>query len=723
MSPVSVDIDLQLIENFLDESIDSLDDISAKIVLLESNPDNIELINQLMRPVHSIKGSAPFFGFTKVRILAHELESLLVLLRNKERLPSAQATTILLEGIDALQHMLARCRNGESEISDAVSFLSLVERVKDEISNKSDTPETVWKHIGEALNKFQNTLSQEVINSSDYKTLLELLARVRPEIKLSHNNTPTLPNSLQKIFTILQEPFQNVLIEEDSQKVLNCLQELLTLSKDTQATKAIEETLETCAAFSQSVGFDPLLRQIVLDKLGLFRHSKYWVNDHSPQEIEANISSVAIFDNTELERHISIQDVSEAEAKTQIHNLEHNYAQRSMRVSQKHIDNFLSYVGELIVVGEMFTYFEKQLEKSSIDVDLVTELKRANVAFGKLSHDLQTSIMSVRRVPAKGLLQKAPKMVRDIAEKKGKEIEVTVIGENLEVDKSHLELLDAPLTHLVRNAADHGIELPAKRELSKKPKKGHITVCLEEFDKWIILSVQDDGGGLNYEAIQKKAESLGLVQAGRAISERNIIDLIFAPGLSTAEAVTDISGRGVGMDVVKRSIEDANGNIEVSSTTNEGTTFKITLPKNVTTQIIDGFVLALQNNIYVVPLEKVIDSYAVKSNEIKNVMGGGKCVTRHETIMPVHSLANLLKLHSPTTSKLTSHKDSATLITIMHNKTPVALIVDELLGVQQVVVKKINSYIKSDSIVGGAVMGDGKLALVLDLEKLLTQQP
>jgi two-component system chemotaxis sensor kinase CheA len=390
----------------------------------------------------------------------------------------------------------------------------------------------------------------------------------------------------------------------------------------------------------------------------------------------------------------------------------HQHDQRTMRVPESHIDAFLQHVGELLVVRDMFDHLRQRMARGEEVEELMAGFRRANETFATLAGELQRSIMSIRLVPMKNLLQKAPRLVRDIAQSEGKRIDVQLIGEDLELDKSLTDLLDAPLTHMVRNAADHGIESEEQRRTAGKPETGTIGVAAELVGEQVVLSIEDDGAGLDYEALHRKAESLGMIPAGKTLSESEMIDLLFCSGVSTAKVVTDISGRGVGMDVVKQAIEQAGGSIHVTSERGQGSRFEIRLPKAVITQIMPGYVVKIDGQRYVLPLNRVRDATALEGQQVDTVAGRGRCVRRHDRVVPVLSVRQAL-------GGGTADAGGQTLVALEANRREVLAEVDEALGIQQVVLRQIVGIGDAGGLVrGGALMGDGAVALVLDPDAL-----
>ncbi|MBF0303238.1 MAG: chemotaxis protein CheW, partial [Desulfamplus sp.] len=392
-------------------------------------------------------------------------------------------------------------------------------------------------------------------------------------------------------------------------------------------------------------------------------------------------------------------------------------ADKTMRVSEKSIDSFLEYVGELVVVEEMFNYLQKKFASLSLDQNIAKNFKRVIETFSTLSDSLRNSILEIRSVPAQALLQKAPRIIRTVADDAGKVVDVTIEGENIRIDKSYVELLDAPLTHIVRNAVDHGIEPPSERISAGKSEKGSVKITVQENRENIELIVSEDGRGLNLPAIAAKAAEMGLIARGQKLDENKIIDMLFMSGVSTAKEVTDVSGRGVGMDVVKKNIDSAGGFINVETREGHGTTFKITLPKSVSTQIVDGFLVKSGNETYVLPMEIIGESFVPDKKDISTVSGGkGEMVLRRGVLMSVVHLSKVLGMDN--CADISEPIDKV-MITIEMGEKNYALCVDDILGVQKVVVKHVEALpVERDCFEGAAMMGDGSVAMIISVDGL-----
>ncbi len=392
---------------------------------------------------------------------------------------------------------------------------------------------------------------------------------------------------------------------------------------------------------------------------------------------------------------------------------------KTMRVYESSIDGFLDFVGELVVVGEMYDHIQKRFAEDFGPIKSVADLKKNNETFNDLSTALQRSVLDVRRVPIKTLLQRAPRIIRDVATAKKKKIKVETEGEKIFIDKSLLESVEGPFVHMIRNAADHGIEIPEKRLEKGKEEVGNVLIAISENETSLFITIKDDGGGINKEIILNKAIENGILtkESVENISEQEIFHLLFAPGFSTAEEVTDISGRGVGMDVVKKSIEGIGGQIHIKSVLNEGSEFTIEIPKTVCVKIMEGFLVAVKSNKFVLPMTNVGESFKITNKEITETFGEGECIMHHGKVFPVVRLEKLLNLQNSSDEK--KEENIGVILDNGTTKNRTVLLVDEVLGTQQVVIKDIEGLPEqSELIAGGAVLGDERVAIVLNLENV-----
>ncbi|MBT9487848.1 MAG: chemotaxis protein CheW, partial [Rubrivivax sp.] len=379
----------------------------------------------------------------------------------------------------------------------------------------------------------------------------------------------------------------------------------------------------------------------------------------------------------------------------------------TLRVSVEKVDQLINLVGELVITQAMLAQNSKD-----IDTALHQQLTAGLADLERNTRDLQEAVMSIRMIPMSVVFNRFPRMLRDLAAKLGKKVELVTQGEATELDKGLVEKITDPLTHLVRNSCDHGIELPAERLAKGKPEHGTLTLVASHQGGSIVIEVRDDGKGLNRGKLLAKARERGL-DAPDSMTDSEVWGLIFAPGFSTAEQVTDVSGRGVGMDVVKKNITSLGGTVEIDSAEGYGMSVRVRLP--LTLAIMDGMSVGVGEEVYILPLGSVVESFQVQSDTIKTIGGRGRVVQVRDEYMPVVDLEKVFEV-----PRFDFEHVSNIMVVVEAEGGRVALLVDELLGQQQVVVKNLESnYRRVEDVSGATIMGDGRVALILDIGSLV----
>jgi two-component system chemotaxis sensor kinase CheA len=372
----------------------------------------------------------------------------------------------------------------------------------------------------------------------------------------------------------------------------------------------------------------------------------------------------------------------------------------------------MSYVGELIVTAETFNYLQKMIEQDKVNPNTVRAFKNANQAFRELSDELQESLMEIRRVPIKGILQKVNMMARELSHQLGKKVKVQLEGQDVQLDKSIAESLEAPLVHVVRNSLDHGLEQAETREAAGKDPEGILRVSASADKEYFYLVVEDDGKGINPDLMRNVAVEKGYMSEAQAaaLTEKEAIGLIFGAGFSTAKSITDVSGRGVGMDVVRTNINALNGSISVDSVVGKGTTITLKIPLSVTLQVIKALHVRVGQANFIISLDEILESLRPMREELSTVEGRGLVLNRRGQITPLIKLYEIFNLEPEFTDPVDG--------LVVMVETPAgryALLVDAVMGQQQVVVKELGAQFKRLSFLSGsALLGDGGLGLVLD---------
>lgn len=391
---------------------------------------------------------------------------------------------------------------------------------------------------------------------------------------------------------------------------------------------------------------------------------------------------------------------------------------RTMRVSEEKVDVFMHYVGDLIEISESFNLLQKRIDINS-DTQLAAEFKDVNSGFNQLSDKLQKSLLAIRKVPVRNLIQKIPRMVRDLANSLSKEVKVEVTGQHVQIDKSMIEALESPINHLVRNCVDHGIETPEERKKAGKSETGIVRIDIAEHGEDVIIKIQDDGAGIDPEKIRKKAIQMGLVTDEQAVqlNERDVLQFIFSSGFSTAKKVSDVSGRGVGMDVVRTNVESLKGSIDLQTTLGQGSTVILRLPSSLTVLVVNGLLVSVGDQQYIIKVEDIYEAIRPKPEEITTVHGYAECLHVHGQIYPLIRLHELFGVETEFTDP------AEALVILAKNKdSRGAILVDKILGQQRAVVKELDkqfSYI--NTVAGTAILANTKIALVLDIPGILAE--
>jgi len=393
-------------------------------------------------------------------------------------------------------------------------------------------------------------------------------------------------------------------------------------------------------------------------------------------------------------------------------------AGRTMRVSEEKIDVFMRYVGDLIEVSESFNLLQMHIDTNP-DRQLAREFKDVNSSFNQLSDKLQKSLLAIRKVPARNLIQKVPRMVRDLANSLGKKVNVKIMGQDVQVDKSMIEALGSPMNHLVRNCVDHGIERPEQRQEAGKDENGVVRIDITEQGDDVTIKIADDGAGIDPEKVRLKAIQMGLVTDKQAaqLNDRDVLQFVLSSGFSTAKQVTDVSGRGVGMDVVRTNVESLKGSIDLQSSLGQGSTVTLRLPSSLTVLVVNGMLVSVGDQQYIIKVEDIYEAIRPKAEEITTVRGCAECLHVHGEIYP------LIRLHELFGVKTELTEPTESMVILARNKDNCgALLVDKILGQQRAVVKELDeqfSYL--NTVAGTAILANTRVGLVLDIPGILAE--
>jgi len=700
------DFDLtQFYQIFFEEAGENLDLMEQMLLSLNLETADDEALNGIFRCAHSVKGGAATFGFSDVAELTHQMESLLDRLRRHELQPNSDMVDVLLESADASRSLLARHQSGGD--GDATPTADLVRRISLLATGKAAPVQTVAAApsvVEKAAIKVEATTqaSSGEISSSQRKLEILIGPLERPE---QADAVQELFRDIPGLGEISAAPTDAINTRCFLVKTMSSDEDLLDLfafhvSRDYIQIKQLDVALsdsmpanqgEAAAATEQLNSFDDPLPDAPLAPL-----PGYGFFDGAPGAPSVGATAPA-----------GEAKASKTPAKSSSSNATVQPEAATIRVAINKVDQLINLVGELVITQAMLAQNSRALDPA-----IYQQLLSGLADLDRNTRDLQESVMSIRMIPMSVVFSRFPRMLRDLAGKLGKKVDFVTQGEATELDKGLVEKITDPLTHLVRNSCDHGVESPAERIAAGKPETGTITLAASHQGGSIVIEVRDDGKGMSRQKILNKARERGL-DVSDQMSDSDVWQLIFAPGFSTAEVVTDVSGRGVGMDVVKRNITALNGTVEIDSVEGYGMKVSVRLP--LTLAIMDGMSVGVGGEVYILPLSSVVESFQVRADAVSTVGQGSQLVKVRDEYMPVIALEKIFQV-----PRFDSDKLCDIMVVVEADGSRVALLVDELLGQQQVVVKNLESnYRKVPNVSGATILGDGKVALILDTGALV----
>ena len=684
----------QFHDAFFEESFEALDAMEAALLKLDIGAPDPELINTIFRVAHSIKGGSATFGFTEIASFTHSLETLLDELRSATMPVTDQVSDTLLKSVDVMRAMLRAVQAKQpidaQRVSDLQFDLEVIIATKNAAPAAAAPPAAVQTPVSPAENAAPAPRWQ--VRFRPYR---ELMARGNDPLRMLREL-----HELGEVRTQIDAQHLPPLAEIEPQ---DChLAWTLELPGEI-AEDAIRQVFDwaegDCDLTIERLGAAPLAESA-----------------HEPAEAPAALlvadppaTPPAAPETTPLSSAPTPVAAPRAETSAKADTGPGAPADSgSIRVSVDKIDELMNTVGELVITQAMLSQLGGQFEGPQAE-----QLRAGLGQLERNMRELQESVMRVRMLPISFVFSRFPRMVRDLAHRLGKQIELKLTGEQTELDKTVLEKIGDPLVHLVRNCIDHGIEPPEKRIAAGKPAAGTVHLDAAHRGGNIAVEVSDDGGGLDKDRILAKARSRGLVGANDTLSDADIYELIFLPGFSTAEKTTDVSGRGVGMDVVRRNVKSLGGKIEVNSQSGRGSRFTITLP--LTLAIVDGQSVAVGSETYIVPLISIVESMQLKNGNVSRLSGKGEVFSFRGDYLPIIRLHELFGVE-PRTHEL----HEGLVVVAEGDGCRAGLFVDDLLGQQQVVIKSLETnYGHIEGISGATILGDGSVSLILDVPGLI----
>ena len=696
-APVSVEFE-RFRQTFFEECSEMLADMEERLSRLQSDGLDLEELNAVFRAVHSIKAGAGAFNYSRLVQFTHTFEYLLDRLRDGRMILDGDIGNLIIQSADILSEMVAAAREERDLAPDF------------EIQIHA----TLKNALGEGESQTEvktQTATMTAVQTAQIGWLVDF--KPKPQM-FRHANEPLLLirelkslGECQITTSLHSLPSLEALKPEDAY-----LSFYIKLRADVPESRVYEvfEFVDGDADITiepWALATGPLM--VDEDEQG------YGFFDQDPlsQISESEAASERFGVNETVKTKSANSPTRQSQSNAQNANGGQAGSGQSIRVELNRVDRLVNTVGELVIAQAMLRQEIAVLTETVLTQGQGLHANESLDSLEALTRELQDCVMAIRMQPVKSVFSRMPRLVREVAGKLNKQVRLVMIGEHTELDKTVIEELADPLTHMIRNSVDHGLESTEKRiELSKNPE-GEIKLTAAHVGSNILIHIEDDGAGINRERVYNKAIEKGIIAAGAKLTDDEICELIFAPGFSTAAAVTDVSGRGVGMDVVRRNIMKIGGRIHISSVEGKGSRFTLVIP--LTLAVLDGMLLAVGKERYILPLTSIIESFVPTGDQLRPLVGGGTLVAvrgDYYRLVRLNTIFGVSHSQSDPTKALIVLVETA-------SGGRIGLLVDELIGQQQVVIKSLKeNYIPVPGLSGATILGDGRVALILDIEQL-----
>lgn len=670
----------QYLDLFLQEAEEQLEILEQETLKLESDP-SVDRLNTIFRAAHTLKGSSRAMGFSNLANLTHEMENVLDLLRSSGLKLTTEITDALLNCMDLLGESKANIGSGKGDSVESKDLVALLQKLQ---SGAGDTGPSIL-----------STQTATTALSPEIEAALALAAQDQPVYRVEFKLREDCAMKFVRAFMAIS-------VIQDGGELLHCVPDRESLEEE-----RFEFTFELY--FQHSGGFATLKQK--LGQIGeLESYELVALATAPPVAAETTGTPVATAaEDTHLE---PTGDATKSAAAPSARRFETG---QTVRVDVARLDELMNLVGELVIDRTRISQIGATLAAKYNYDDNIEALAETVGHITRITSDLQDQIMKARMMPIETVFNRFPRMVRDLAQKIGKDIKLDLIGGETELDRSVIEVIGDPLIHILRNSVDHGIEPPEGREQAGKPKQGTVRVSARHQENHIVIEIVDDGRGIDANRIRAKAVSQGFAtkEAAERMSDKEALQYIFASGLSTAEVVSEVSGRGVGMDIVRSNIQKLGGVIDVETKLGEGTKFSLRLP--LTLAIIRGLLVKVSGIVYVIPLGSVIETLLVPASDIQTVHQREMVVIRGATT----PLVRLRGIFTRQGFEQTAQQEGEYVVIVGLAEQRIGLVVDNLIGEQEVVIKSLNRYCgEIRGISGATILGNGNVALIADVNGL-----
>ncbi|MCK1996143.1 chemotaxis protein CheA [Psychrobacillus psychrodurans] len=682
----------QYLEMFIEESKEHLQACNEHLLELEKNPENIAIVNEVFRSAHTLKGMSATMGYEDIANLTHKMENVLDEIRNSRLHVTAELLDVVFVAVDQLEEMvldIAAGGKGKLDVTDTVQKLHKIETgevipVAATTVEPSIIDDTTTQDNWLTYDDYEMTVIQQSVEQ-DFFTY-EISVKLREDCLLKAARVYMVFELLEKMGDVIKSsPTVENLEGEDFDEIFYVALVTTETSEDVQ--KKLMKVSEVTEVIVNSVTLEQLKKRnsFEVDKV-----------------VETSVMELT--DVTE-----DNQQIVEVKSPEKSPTSKNNQVQSSktIRVNIERLDILMNLFEELVIDRGRLQSISEDLHNSELD-ETVERMSR-------ITGDLQNIILNMRMVPVETVFNRFPRMVRQLARDLNKKINLEVIGAETELDRTVIDEIGDPLVHLIRNSLDHGVESPEIRLANGKPEEGTVVLRAYHSGNHVFIEIEDDGAGINREKVLKKAISKGIVskESAQAMSDKQVAELILSSGFSTADVISDVSGRGVGLDVVKTTIESLGGSIDISSTEGQGSLFSIQLP--LTLSIISVMLVELGEEIYAIPLSSIIETAIIRSSDILNAHNQ-KVIDFRGKVVPLVFLENVFDVPRESTDD-----EFHSVVLVRKGDKMAGLVVDSFIGQQEIVLKSLGAYLSSVFAISGAtILGNGKVALIVDCNALIS---
>lgn len=672
----------QYLQLFIEESKDNLQSLNEHLLQLEHDPGDMQILNEIFRVAHTLKGMAGTMGFARMQKLTHHIENVLSEIRNGKLKVTAEMLDILFQCLDALENYVEK------------------------IVSTSDEGQDDHIELIQALARISN--SEPVKESLQSNTRVDMKQKAGEQVIPGLVQLPEAQQHIaQEAIRIGMNVFQ-IVVTLSTTCVLKSARAFVIFTEMEQLGEIIHTIPETQHIEDEKFDQSFTLVMVTKESLEQVRHIAMNVSEVE----DVTVRAFEEVPQQEIERSASTQSGSnqgiEHENATDKNASKQQASNKSVRVSIERLDTLMNLVSELIIVKTQLEGIKGEASNQNGHTNYNDSIEYLE----RVTNSLHDAVMKVRMVPVESVFNRFPRMIRDISRKLGKEMELVMSGEETELDRTVIDEIGDPLIHLLRNAADHGLETTEERLSSGKDAKGIIKLQAYQDGNSVVIEVSDDGRGINVAKIKEKAIKKGDLtpQVAAGLSDQETIELLFKPSFSMAEKVTDLSGRGVGLDVVRSKIVALGGHVEVKSEMGKGSTFIVRLP--LTLAIIQALMVKIGEEKYAIPLSNIQNIEDIRREDIQHIQKQEVIVLRNEVI-PIVRLHSILELEE-------CEKEMMMAVIVKKGERQIGFIIDSLIGQQEIVIKPLGKYLSHINMIAGAtILGNGEVALILDVNTLV----